>query len=420
MSIFRMCGLHKNVRCYSKECLEGTCVALRNKLRELSISRKGKEDVNSFLPTTTTSSTTQEIWCPVTFKHCTDTRCTWANCQKEALEEMRTGKNYTNPKPFVCHTGLTGLMRIGKCLLFVGNERAANWTVYVKEKDEVLSLPVECHIDLIGEGSTDHEFVVKFTERAKDLFRSELQVKAQNNPIVMVNWPDFGVPGQLDRNWWDAFVQDLKEIDGNVVMFCQGGHGRTGTAACILGVLAGQVPVGEDPVQWVRENYCQSAVETWEQIFYIEKITGTKSYAQPSGYSWGTKYEYVDTPDGRKRVEKADKKVKTLWVTPKKAKGEKEKALGKSVTGKKNSIVIDPQGVPVLSNNAFKRRTKALRAKAEGSTNMIYKLYPDIGGLMDGWSCVADGELFQWSSKENRFAWVGTPTEADKAERISI
>ena len=82
-------------------------------------------------------------------------------------------------------------------------------------------------------------------------------------PHAHVDWPDFGLPADVD-----AFVAALEDVlaragRGEVVeLGCLGGHGRTGTALACLATLAGDEG---DPVAWVRSTYCERAVETPEQ-----------------------------------------------------------------------------------------------------------------------------------------------------------
>jgi len=60
---------------------------------------------------------------------------------------------------------------------------------------------------------------------------------------------------------------------------CIGGHGRTGTLiAALVCVVHGNPKAGE----WVREHYCKSAIETKEQVeflqahFGLDSVVGTK------------------------------------------------------------------------------------------------------------------------------------------------
>ena len=80
-------------------------------------------------------------------------------------------------------------------------------------------------------------------------------------PHEHVDWPDFGVPDDLDglrRVLTDLL--DRARTGERVEVGCLGGHGRTGTALACLAVLAGTPAI--DAVAWVRANYCYKAVET--------------------------------------------------------------------------------------------------------------------------------------------------------------
>ncbi len=76
-----------------------------------------------------------------------------------------------------------------------------------------------------------------------------------------LDWPDFGVPENLDalrRALTDLL--DRARKGERVEVGCLGGHGRTGTALACLAVLTG-TPANE-ALAWVRTNYCYKAVET--------------------------------------------------------------------------------------------------------------------------------------------------------------
>src|SRR5690606_13537712 len=67
----------------------------------------------------------------------------------------------------------------------------------------------------------------------------------------------------------------------HVGIFCIGGHGRTGYfTACLLHVIRPDI---NDPVQWLRDNYCKKVVETSEQVDAIVKFTGKEELAKHTG-----------------------------------------------------------------------------------------------------------------------------------------
>jgi protein-tyrosine phosphatase len=87
-------------------------------------------------------------------------------------------------------------------------------------------------------------------------------------PHDLLDWPDFGVPD--DAAPVDTALRallDRARAGERVEIGCLGAHGRTGTALAGLAVLSGQ-PASE-AVGWVRDNYCERAVETAEQEAFV-------------------------------------------------------------------------------------------------------------------------------------------------------
>lgn len=99
---------------------------------------------------------------------------------------------------------------------------------------------------------------------------------------LVIDWPDGGVP-RLRASEWRAIVDALLKLDLPVFVACQGGHGRTGTCLAVLGHYLNAYPDrNTDPVAWLRNTYCEDAVETWNQMKYIENITGRVVQGKPS------------------------------------------------------------------------------------------------------------------------------------------
>ena len=102
--------------------------------------------------------------------------------------------------------------------------------------------------------------------------------------VVKVPWDDGGAPWNLRQIFWIELVKWLKEQKREVIVCCMGGHGRTGTALTILACLLNpEIPRFYGcPVSWIRHRYCDSAVETYEQMQYIEVICNVITKAIPS------------------------------------------------------------------------------------------------------------------------------------------
>jgi len=109
-----------------------------------------------------------------------------------------------------------------------------------------------------------------------------------NNPVVELDWPDYGVP-VLQKPFWLDLIETINEewlakrIKG-VTCCCVGGHGRTGTALAILAGLTGASKF--DPVLFIRKHYCSRVVESDSQIKYIEEMTGINVTAKANKTSY--------------------------------------------------------------------------------------------------------------------------------------
>lgn len=114
--------------------------------------------------------------------------------------------------------------------------------------------------------------------------------KLHTGTTLKLTWPD-GTAPSYDAAFWQSLILDLKDFatkkDASVLVSCQGGHGRTGTALTIIGCLLGLIPEKNEkeevvcPVTWLREHYCHEAVEREAQLRYVEKMTGRKVTAEP-------------------------------------------------------------------------------------------------------------------------------------------
>jgi hypothetical protein len=91
-------------------------------------------------------------------------------------------------------------------------------------------------------------------------------------PWLAFKIKDFGVP-TAKRETWVELADAILALMGDgkdVLLVCQGGHGRTGAAASIICHLVN--PDIGDPVKYLRAVYCNDAVETYEQHQYVHKM----------------------------------------------------------------------------------------------------------------------------------------------------
>lgn len=84
---------------------------------------------------------------------------------------------------------------------------------------------------------------------------------------------DYSVPDLSGKDWLQIY-NTLKESKPlNIICFCMGGHGRTGIALTIFGMISGALPNKTlEAVKVLRKLYCKNAVEGRSQLLYINQI----------------------------------------------------------------------------------------------------------------------------------------------------
>lgn len=94
-------------------------------------------------------------------------------------------------------------------------------------------------------------------------------------PAMVLDWPDYGNPPVVPAFWLSLHnilaaraAKSKKPL--NVVLFCQGGHGRTGTALASIMVACGTE--ARTALKFIWDVYCREAVETQGQEDYVYKL----------------------------------------------------------------------------------------------------------------------------------------------------
>lgn len=125
---------------------------------------------------------------------------------------------------------------------------------------------------------------------------------------MQMNWPDYGVV-ELPRQFWVELLQHVEKNKKRMVVFCEGGHGRTGTAvATMLVVGCGMLP--QDAISWVRREYCNRAIESKGQEMYIFRMYNEAIGDPKMKLYWGDFYDkkVVPAPETVKHLSKKERK----------------------------------------------------------------------------------------------------------------
>ena len=364
------CKAHQGLTCYLESCLvSGKCT---------SYSGSVDEAVDRAFSTGTkerkVSEHAAQFTCPTDKNPCYMLSCNGGQtCYVANKSKGQSSVHVTKAAP-PCHEGMHTLGWLNKAELLIGKENAAKgWD---QEEHGKIGLIIGLLGDAYPQGAP-----VNMNEPAKGLGSGSLNVLLPVIPNIWIRWPDYGVV-PFKRPWWDNLILVIASVEGAVLLYCMGGHGRSGTAAAIICALTGLCPEGEDPVAWLREKYCSNAVESDSQIKYIELITGRKvTAAIAKHHSYNVWNGYGSYPQHGSAL--------TSEEAPVKKKG--------GGNGKKPKPASDPN---VLS----KRKWKAWWRKQ--SRTGVYEAIATVSrpiDIPDGFIFAVGKNDFRWCAKDDCF-----------------
>jgi len=275
-----------------------------------------------------------------------------------------------------CHYGLYALGTVGKAKLWVG--RAAAVCRWIKGQPK----PVALILNMMGDEpwrKKEETGEVIGNKGARKLLPKSLFDSYEPTPEMIVDWPDFGIP-TMDRRWWVRLNAALAKVEGDVILHCQGGHGRTGTAAAILAAMNGWPGKDRCPVEWLRAVYCEKAVECKEQIRYIEDMAECHVTSNP----------FLDW-----RAEFGDNRGGYSYLAPSNLGGD-PKAVWKGGPGGGYVTVTTPKPKK-LSIRQYRKwvRRQAHKGKSE----------PTMKTITDNAMVCVEGEWYQWIAATRKFVW---------------
>lgn len=170
-----------------------------------------------------------------------------------------------------CHSGNTKLFQ----LLDVADSgwlMAGGWL-----RDAKITKHVDAVVDLAASVSAENQFsaVQALTPPAKMAFANTLATVSQSEISVLNLYiRDMSVPNWCSELWLALAndVHGLLATSRNVLICCNGGHGRTGLAVSILADLLRPDLTQHQPIRWLRSVYCATVVETQSQVDYVYDI----------------------------------------------------------------------------------------------------------------------------------------------------
>jgi hypothetical protein len=111
-----------------------------------------------------------------------------------------------------------------------------------------------------------HTFPVDALKKYEDSGSQDVKTIARE---CVIDWHDGGA-APFPASFWVDLISVLKAEKWRALMFCIGGHGRTGTAIACCMVAMGHS--ADKSIKWVRTNYCKHAIETKTQEEYVYRV----------------------------------------------------------------------------------------------------------------------------------------------------
>jgi hypothetical protein len=198
-----------------------------------------------------------------------------------------TKKTHVPYKP--CHTGVKFVGKIGKTSLFAGKAQDC----YTQSERFDLLMTADDTPKALTTGP-----LMKANSRATVMLPRAILNQPECG-ILNLGWKDGGVPALGRELFWEPLVEYLMATELRFAVGCLGGHGRTGTMLSILAALGGLVPEKTCPVNWIREHYCDEAVETSRQIGYIRAVTLRDVASEGSYETYYDKWDIFERTPGR-------------------------------------------------------------------------------------------------------------------------
>ena len=133
---------------------------------------------------------------------------------------------------------------------------------YKIDPDVGFHLALNCTNSTYKRKKREHEF----PKGLKFLAKFPFQMEWEPVPEIDFDMPDGTAPWELSLDFWQELIRRYK--NKRILVYCQGGHGRTGTVIASMMAAAGC----NNCVDMVRKYHCEEAVETESQLYYIQEL----------------------------------------------------------------------------------------------------------------------------------------------------
>lgn len=175
-------------------------------------------------------------------------------CKKSGWEEHKGGwGEYT---VFKCRHEAIEAFSIGGISFYGGSE--------TKVQDQVFDPEEWLVVSLLGSAKKEHVWT-------RNKAWTQALSRYDGGTSIVIDWSDMSAPPVRYGFWAALYALAKKEKFKNVLFYCIGGHGRTGTALSSTLIECADMSA-KDAVDLVRKTYCKEAVESKSQAEYLNLL----------------------------------------------------------------------------------------------------------------------------------------------------
>jgi hypothetical protein len=172
------------------------------------------------------------------------------------------GNGYFHQTRTACYHPPTYIFSVDKCELWAGRNPNVPDVIPSRkiDPDTGFDLVLNCTNSSWKPKALEHTFPAKL----KALFKLPYRKVWAPVPQIDFDMKDGSAPWEFTLEFWQALTQMYK--GKRLLVYCVGGHGRTGTVLGAFLAAAGCMQVAD----MVRKYHCEEAIETSTQEKYLD------------------------------------------------------------------------------------------------------------------------------------------------------
>lgn len=154
-----------------------------------------------------------------------------------------------------------------------------DWSVSAGARGDVLAHAhnYDFYVNCTGSTASYHHVI---PEGMRSALLNGVPDESGESHELLLDWDDMKAP-RINPLFWKRLMDYVRTNKLHILVFCVGGHGRTGTALVSMLIALGWHR--KHAVKWLRKRYCNKVVETDVQVEYLKRVDRELTSLVPKG-----------------------------------------------------------------------------------------------------------------------------------------